>query len=298
MSAQKPAKFRKMIETSVRIQTQNAVESESLAFGAKCLIAACLPYRDPKPEQLINGCWIRRNGRYSLWIQGGPLGIPYGSYPRLFAIFLATEATRTQSRYITMGTSFKAFCRLLNIDTSRGKAGAGKRLIEQIDRFLEARIGFINQKDTSIHKERMELSDQHSFFWENDKDKKFKEATIVLSEAFYQEITQHHIPIDLRAVVALKQSAMALDIYQWLAYRMHHLQMAGQKGAHPSWEQLNQQFGGSYLSLKHFKAHFIEKLREVKTVYPEAKFSPSENGLLLMRSPTPVPVRTLAIVKK
>jgi len=61
----------KIIKVSEDILTTNTVEADSLGFGAKCLIAACLPYRNPKLEQLINGCWVHQNGFYTLWMQGG-----------------------------------------------------------------------------------------------------------------------------------------------------------------------------------------------------------------------------------
>ncbi|MFX5570690.1 replication protein RepA, partial [Acinetobacter baumannii] len=83
------------------------------------------------PEQLINGAWLRHNGNYALWVQGGINGIPFGIYPRLFVMWLTSEALRTGSRKIHTGGTFAEFCRKLNIDRSRGKRGAGKALIEQ-----------------------------------------------------------------------------------------------------------------------------------------------------------------------
>ncbi len=289
-------KQKSLIQAAVDIQTLSAVEADELGFGAKCLVATCLPYRNPKPEQLINGCWTRTNGHYSLWVQGGIDGIPYGSYPRLFAIWLTTEATRTRSRQIELGSSFRAFCRQLEIDTSTGKRGAGKLLMEQIDKFLGARIGFINKREGYVSKKQMEFSEEYHLFWDVEgEDKQFRDAAIVLSERFFTEITTHHIPVDMRAVVQIKQSAQALDIYQWLAYRIHNLNISSKKSARPTWEQLNQQFGGNYASLRHFKEEFIAKLRVVKTVYPEAKVIPQDEGLLLLASPTPV--RALKVIK-
>jgi len=42
---------------------------------------------------------------------------------------------------------------------------------------------------------------------------------IVLTEEFYQEVTEHPIPTDLEAANALSASPAALDLLTWLTYR-------------------------------------------------------------------------------
>ncbi len=287
---------KQLIQISDDIGRHTPLEANELGFGAKCLVAACLPYRNPKPEKLQNGCWVRTNGDYTLFVQGSNLGIPYGSYPRLFTIWLTTVATKTQSRRIVLAKSFKKFCEMLQIDYSLGKRGSGRILVEQIHKFLSARVGFINSKSNMTQTVFMNFSDGYSLFWDEDRHNpgtSLKEAEIVLSEAFYNEITSHHIPIDLRTVLALKQSAQALDIYQFLAYRMYSLNHSNKKVAYISWEQLDKQFGASYSNIKHFKADFIRSLNMVKAIYTEAKVEPQAHGLMLKASPTPV--QTLVI---
>ena len=131
---------------------------EDLVFGAKCLVSASLPYRKPLPDQLVDGAWIRKNGDYTLWIQGAPtLGLPYGAYPRLFVIWLTSEAIRTGSRHISTGRSFAEFCRKLHVDSSRGKKGAGKRMTEQAERLLASRAGFVTGNLKTSGAEKTEL---------------------------------------------------------------------------------------------------------------------------------------------
>ena len=48
-------------------------------------------------------------------------------------------------------------------------------------------------------------------------------SVVVLSAEFYDELVAHAVPIDLRALKALKSSPLALDIYSWLTYRMSYL---------------------------------------------------------------------------
>lgn len=264
---------------------------EERTFGAKCLVSASLPYREPKPEQLENGAWVRRNGDYTLWLQGGPGGLPYGSYPRIFVIWLTTEAIRTGNRRISTGGTFSTFAKKLNIDRSRGKNGAGRRFIDQAERLLNSRALFITKPGgTSSSTVRpgtdlLQFADEHSLFFEDRDQQSLFSSEIVLTDKFFREITEHCIPLDMRAVLPLQQAPLELDIYQWLAYRMFSLT----KKSYVTWNQLYLQFGSSYARPRAFRAAFIESLHNVLQVYPHANVEPTEKGLELSPSLTSVP---------
>lgn len=288
------SKRKTIVNAAVDIATKpiQSNEMEDMSWGAKCLVAAALPYRNPKPEHLQNGAWVRQNGNYTLWIQGGPEGLPYGSYPRIFVIWLTTEAVRTQSRRISTGGSFWEFCRKVQIDTSRGQRGSGRRFMEQANKLLSSRAAFVTGSfdDGKVKKEFLQFTDNFDLFFDVDSPEQSNlfESEIVLTERFYKEITTHSIPLDIRAVSALKQSPLELDIYQWLAYRMHNI-----KGrAMPTWQQLYNQFGACHKDLRFFKRDFLKALHEVKQVYEGVRIDQTESGLILLPSPTPVPKKT------
>jgi hypothetical protein len=44
-----------------------------------------------------------------------------------------------------------------------------------------------------------------------------------LSEQFFDQLTAHPVPLDEAAVCAISNNSMALDLYAWLAYRLHAL---------------------------------------------------------------------------
>ena len=48
-------------------------------------------------------------------------------------------------------------------------------------------------------------------------------STVRLSEEYFQSLGQHAVPLDHRAVAALASSSMALDVYVWLAQRLHRV---------------------------------------------------------------------------
>ncbi len=48
-------------------------------------------------------------------------------------------------------------------------------------------------------------------------------STVRLSEEYFQSLGRHAVPLDHRAVAALSGSSMALDVYVWLAQRLHRV---------------------------------------------------------------------------
>lgn len=286
-----------LLNTATEIREVDPIEADEVGFTASCLVNACLPYRNPKPEQLQNGVWERKNGGYSLWVQGGPKGLPYGSYPRLFTIWATTEAIRTKSRDLNAGNSFRAYCRALGVDESMGKRGGRARLAEQIDRLLSSRLAF--RRDLSTieggvvtrgHRktEFLEIAEGYEEFWQpQDPDQlALYDWHIILSQKFFDEITEHFVLLDMRAVEHLKSRPLALDLYQWLAYR--NFNMRGTK-SEPTWPQLAFQFGSQYGRLRDFRAEMQEALILVRSVYKGLKAEITERGMTLYKSPTPVP---------
>ena len=95
------------------------------------------------------------------------------------------------------------------------------------------------------------------------------------------------VPLDARALSALQNSALALDVYCWLAHRLHRVKrLAGER---LSWKNLREQFGQEYADPKNFKREMEKALRTVRAVYQEARIEQVEGGVVLMPSPPPVP---------
>ena len=73
---------------------------------------------------------------------------------------------------------------------------------------------------------------------------------------------------------------MDLDVYAWLVHRLFHLG----KPSMVSWSQLSLQFGHSYREPRTFRRFFLDSLKRVAAVYPEAKLRTSDAGILLLPS--------------
>jgi len=100
-------------------------------------------------------------------------------------------------------------------------------------------------------------------------------------------LTEFAVPLDARALAALKHSALALDVYTWLAHRL--LRVKRVTGERVTWKNLRDQFGQEYADPKNFKRKMVATLRSVLAVYPDARIEPVLGGLILLPSRPPVP---------
>jgi hypothetical protein len=66
-----------------------------------------------------------------------------------------------------------------------------------------------------------------------------------LGEKFFEAIIGSPVPLDMRALRALKRSPLALDLYAWAAFKVW---AAGQKNAPQfvPWRGLMEQMGANY----------------------------------------------------
>ena len=118
-------------------------------------------------------------------------------------------------------------------------------------------------------------------------------GALELTPDFYDTLRTHAVPLDHRALAALKHSALALDVYTWLAHRLRRVDSP--RGVKLSWMNLHDQFGQEYANPKDFKKKFRTVLQQVQQVYPDARVSPTPGGILLHESRPPVPQARISL---
>jgi hypothetical protein len=118
-------------------------------------------------------------------------------------------------------------------------------------------------------------------------------ATLRLSTDYFESLSRYAVPLDERAIAALAFSAVALDVYCWLAQRLHRIP-AGKPQFVP-WTALLEQFGQGYSAIRFFRRDFLHLLQQVKAAYPEAIFDADGRGMHLRTSPPPVRKRLIAL---
>lgn len=268
---------------ALAIEAQEAREAGALGFMARALVQATLPHKRVPGNE-----FVRRNGAFALHILApASLGLPYGSMPRLIMAWLTSTAVRTKSRQLVLGPSLAGFLRELGLPSSGGPRGYIRPVRDQMLRLFGSMISVTYQGQAGAGGMNYTVADKFELWWAPrlPEQRALWESTVNLSEQFFREITEHPVPIDIRAIRALKKSPLALDVYSWLTYRMSYLR----HDVEIPWQGLAMQFGSEYGRLRAFKESFLRELRKVQTVYPEARIGIGDYGLLLRPSRPHVP---------
>jgi hypothetical protein len=252
-----------------------------------------IPYKNPGEGVLE---WDRKQGNASLRIEAGSaidpntgdfrrLGLPYGEKPRLVLIHLSTEAVRTGSPVVDVEESMTAFARSLGLETNGQQL---RSLKDQLARLAAAtvRMGVV-EEGRAIQVNTQFVSAFDLWFPKQADQRVLWPSTVRLSEEYFQSLGQHAVPLDHRAVAALASSSMALDIYVWLAQRLHRVPTG--KPQFIAWDSLHEQFGQGFARIRDFRRRFLQTLHQVESAYPAARMSADERGLTLSHSPPPVP---------
>ena len=107
---------------------------------------------------------------------------------------------------------------------------------------------------------------------------------MILDPVFYRTLRDHPVPLQEAAIKQLRDRSMSLDLYIWLAWRLHTLT----KHTRISWTAIHTQFGAGFDKLFHFKPRFSEALAAAVAAYPEARVNLDEKGIILYLSRPPV----------
>lgn len=287
---------KKIIKKAVEI-AQNPVTNKDTAFTATHLVQANLPHSKPKTDT-----WSRKNGNLTLGIQAGfdfekneSIGLPYGSLPRLVIVWLVTEAIRSKSRRLELGASLANFMREvgLNPDTGGGKRGDAKRLKEQMEKLFRAKISFSWTQTDDNGREGykwldMQVAPKGELWWDikSPEQGDIFGSWVELGEDFYKAIIANPMPLDIRALIALKQSPLALDLYMLMNYEAYKANKSNKAHFIP-WASLHEQMGAEYTEIKDFKRKLKIALRKVKAVSPLLSISDETGGLLIAHDSLP-----------
>lgn len=268
----------------------------AVAFQHSILAQTGLPYRNPGDDVRE---WERSNGQASLKILAGeafhpdlcrfvPLGLPYGPKPRLILAHLNGEALRQQSPQIEVEASLTAFVKRLKLDAGGRTIGTIK---DQLARLAACsmRLGAVRDGQAITVNSQI-VTAFNLWFPKEEGQRVLWPSTVQLSAEYFDSLAKHAVPLHDRALMALSGSAMALDVYAWLAQRLHRIDW-GQRVFVP-WAALKAQFGWHYDRMDNFKPVFLRTLRDVHSQYRAADIELDGRGMTLRRSPPPVRGRT------
>jgi replication initiator protein len=261
------------------------------AYMARQLVQATLPHKNPGPIPL----WKRTNGNLTLAIQPGidvqsgqSYGYPYGTVPRLLLFWMTTEAVKTKSRRLELGHTLGEFMTELGLNPDNGSMGAKRsdahRLRNQMERLFRARISFQLEQTAEQRSGYawldMQVAPEGELWWDY---RQLNQSTlwgswIELGEKFYSAIVAAPVPVDMRALKALKRSPLALDLYAWLTYEAYRANR-NNKRRFVSWEKLHEQFGAEYSRMTDFQQKTRAALAKIRAVYPGLVLGKTRGGI-------------------
>ena len=293
---------RRRLESSLDIYESPA---QRIAYQHSVLCQTCLPYRDPGASTRI---WERRQGAVSLALEAGrvrdprtqaflEVGLPFGSRPRLILAHLNREALITGSPRIEVEGSLTAFVKRVVPQNSSPRGVEIRRFKDQLTRFAAAlvRMAVDLSADRAVQVDTKIIDGFELWLGKDERQRVLWPAVVELSSRYFDTLTRHAVPLDERAIGALANSPMALDVYAWLAQRLCRIRNGA--GQPVSWAALQEQFGFGYGRLRAFKQHFRGILTEVQAQYRDARFELEEPGLRLLQSPPPVSGRYPKIIR-
>lgn len=287
---------RRVIESSVKIRAE---PPDEVVYQHSVFCQTVLPYRDPGPDVRE---WERQQGQASLLLEAGhirgpwgkyvPVGLPYGPTARLILTYLNTQALRTHNRVIEVHDSLTAFVRRLQGFDPSGPQIA--RTKEQLLRLSGCVVRIAYDLEGGCTKQANSTIVSGLELWEKEGERFLFPTHIALSLDYAESLLAHAVPLDERAVAALAHSAMALDVYMWLAQRLHRVDP--QRGQSITWVSLHAQFGQGYNRIRAFRHDFKTALNQVLTQYPAACVKLDKGGMLLGHSPTPIQSRSTTYI--
>lgn len=288
-----PIQFRRL-EASLDIQ-ENPIEA--IAYQHTVFCQTSLPYKSVDAR-----VWERKQGAVFLRVEAGAVrkpndtkyidvGLPYGSRPRLILTHLNRVAILSGSARIEVEPSLTAFIRRISGRAPNARDIA--RFKEQLTRFAACSVRMsVDLPDSRAYQIQSHIIDAMELWLSKDERQRVLwPAYVELSPRYFESLTKHAVPLDERAIAALANSPMALDVYAWLAQRLCRVT----KLQFISWVALRDQFGFGYNRMNNFKACFRGVLKDVCGQYQGAKVDLNDRGMSLYISPPPVRVRPLIV---
>jgi hypothetical protein len=253
-----------------------------LGFMARMMVLCTLPHSDPGEDVRE---FSRQNGKYELIVQAGPKKkLPSGSYPRLIISWICREVIRTGDRELVLGDSLSQFMRELGLKVTGGDQGSIPNFREQMRRTLTARVAAFYEDEERDSALSAQVASKYDLWWSKEpKQTSLWESTVTVGERLYNEILDYPVPFDMRVMREIKQSALAIDLYLWLTFRLSYLN----EPTAISWRQLHEQFGADYTGdygVRNFRRKCLKHLGTIQKAWPALRYETPRGRLKLYPS--------------
>lgn len=282
---------RRLVEIAAEILADN---TDRMGISHAGFALTGLPHRE-----IREAVWRREGHRITLLVESGRdrraqlVGVPCGSKARMILLYLQTQAIRCGTREVELGPSMRSWMNAMGIATTGGMTY--KLVTKQAQRIAACRLTFFTRRDDLELRQNAAFVDSEVslFTSTSETQQSLWQETVTLNEHFFNSLKNHPVPVLEGALRHISSSSLSIDIYIWLAYRLHSLT----RPTVISWPALHAQFGAGFKLVRQIKPTFVEALRLAMTVYPEARLEVDrQKGLVL--HPSPPPIATVSSSKR
>lgn len=272
-----------------------------IAYLHSFLAQVGLPRSKPKnPDGTPALRYERRSGNCALLVQAGEADdgkrfvqqpIPYGPKPRLMLMDICTRALRERSPDVDLEPSVRQYLtKRLDLQWSGGRKGQYTLFRKQAIALAACSMRLAIQQDRRVIQfQGMPISKFEAWVVDEGGQRPLWPGHLKLSTEFYESLLEHGLPIDMQAYQALSHSALAMDIYTFLAHRLRRIDGS----VEISWERLRDAMAPEYSQIRHFREKFLGALKAVQEVYPgsRGRIEPIRGRLRLYRGEAPIESR-------
>jgi hypothetical protein len=278
-----------IVDARMEIAAKPAFDADSIVYMPRILLHSTLPYKNPPDNPAF---WERKNGNYSLIIRPGigkdkdgntfQYEYPYGKWPRLILPWVGKEVLEHQSKIVHLGRSINEFLKKLEV----GTGGRNRALFQrQFESLFAAEFSFHfhkkGEKFAAAARKNQPLAKSSFYFWDwrkTDENQASFDSYIELDQEFYDQIIQHGVPLDLRALFAFGNSCFDMDLYSIMTYEAYLSMIGKRQDNYIAYEWLAQRLGANYSSSNNFKIAVTRSLKRISGVWKELKISQEYNG--------------------
>lgn len=276
--------------------------SDNLRYMPTPLAICGLPYKALPRDQVE---FERSQGRMAVTVTAGKLRapdgsrvqqqVPYGPKARLIMAHLSTEALRNNSPIVETSETLSGFMRDMGFEPRGGRNGNIEPFKEQLRALAACRMEISSwDGKRSGQIDVKPLQKVELWFADHPDQQSLWPSTIAFSGDFYAELQKHALPIDVRVLRALSNSARRLDLMMWISYRITRLR---EPRLVLDWKPLKSQFGEGYTRERAFREAFAADLAAVKELFPKLPVKVTDRGLEMEQadqSALLIPKRSLA----
>jgi hypothetical protein len=294
-----PNTFKPLTRVQNRLLEPCDDHDAEICFQHSVFCQTGLPYRDPGNDVRV---WKRKQGNASLRIEAGAVpdpstgdhvevGLPWGAKPRLILAYLNAEALRQGVPEIEIESSLTSFVRRIRGFATGREIRMFKNQLACLSAATVRLALFRGEHALAINTHVITSFDL--WLQKDERQRALWPSTVCLSTEYFESLQKHAVPLNESDLAALAHTAMGLDIYAWLAQRLHRIDP--RKPAFIPWVSLKEQFGWHYHRMDNFKAPFRKALAQVRSRYQMARIELDDRGMTARNSPPPVAKRMVLI---